>query len=139
MPNKKQQDFSKEFINEAQKKGGFKTLGGVVGLPDHEDWQNIVRLINRYRKASIKKYGYDILVESIAEAKKEHTVAGNRYDRYSGEYQLVNEGSNMRHVFELPESFVHAIERVYPLMFSEVDHFQWFARHFRELRIPDKY
>lgn len=135
----KQNQFAEEFRSEAVKNGGLRTLGDAVGLPDKEDWNNIVRIINLYRKESIKKYGKDILVESIADARKEHGLAGNRYSQYSEKYQLVNKDSNMRHVFELPESFIHAIEKAYPLMFQEKTHFAWFAKNFKELRISEKY
>lgn len=111
--------------------GKTKTLADAVGLPDEDDWKNIVKMIAIYREATVKKYGYDILVETIANARKDASNADA--------FLLVNKDSNMRHVFELPESFVNLIEKAYPLMFKSKKHFSWFARHFKELRISEKY
>lgn len=138
MANDKQRDFAKDFASNAVKNGGFKNLGDAIELPDKEDWDNIVRIINNYRKDSIIRYGKDILVECIADARKEHLMAGAKYGRLSKEFQLVNKDSNMRHIFEFPESFVHAIESVYPVMFTSTKHFHWFCRNFKQLAIPDK-
>lgn len=135
----KQADFARDFRNAAKAAGHVKTLGDAIELPDQEDWNNIVRIINRYRKESIKIYGEDVLIKIISDAKKEHALAGNRYERYSSEYQLVNKDSNLRHIFELPPALVRMIESVYPVMFSSKKHFAWFARNFKELRIADKY
>lgn len=135
----KQRDYAKDIISEANKAGHFKNVGDVIELPDKEDWNNIVRIINKFRKESVKVYGKDILIECIADAKKEHAVAGNKYARFSAEYQLVNKDSNMRHIFELPEGLIRAIEKVYPVMFNNKRHFAWFARNFKELRIAEKY
>lgn len=135
----KQTDWSKEIRDVATKAGNFKTVGDVIPLPDKEDWNNICRIINKYRKESIQKYGKDILVECIADARKEHVSAGSKYGRLSAEYQLVNKDSNMRHIFEFPESFVNAIQQVYPVMFTNKKHFAWFCNNFKELTLSGKY
>jgi hypothetical protein len=139
MKNDKQKQFSKDFVSEAQKQGGFKSLVGAVGMPDEEDWRNIVRIINVTRKKSIEQYGFDIITHTVVEAKRDHMEAGNRHGRLTEEYLLVNKDSNMRHVFELPEMLIHAIEQVYPLMFVDKKHFAWFAKNFAALRISEKY
>lgn len=131
--------FADEYRDEAQKKGGFKDLGDAVGMPDKEDWKNIVSIIEVTRKACIKKYGFDILVDCIANARKDRTENDNKYGKLHLDYGLVNKDSNMRHVMELPEEFMHAIEKGYPIMFSNRDHFSWFCRNFKELLIGDKY
>jgi hypothetical protein len=127
-------DFASEFTKEAKDRGGFKTLAGAVGMPDKDDWETIVKLINIFRKDSVKRYGKDILVECISNAKKEHIASA-----HDSGFMLVNKDSSMRHIFELPESFIHVIEKSYPLMFQDKKHFAWFSRNFKELRLPEKY
>lgn len=135
----KQNDYAKDLKTEAAKAGSFKSIGDVIELPDKEDWNNICRIINKFRKESVKKYGKDILVECIADARKEHLVAGNRYGRLTSEFMLVNKGSDMRHIFEFPETFVKAITDVYPVMFTSKKHFAWFCNNFKELTLSGKY
>jgi hypothetical protein len=139
MAQDKRKDFSKEFITEARNQGGFKSLVGAVGMPDEEDWRNIVRIINLVRRKSKEELGFDIVVDCISRARGEHAEAGNKYGRKSEEFLLVNKDSNMRHVFELPEALTHAIEQVYPLMFTDKKHFAWFAKNFASLRVSEKY
>lgn len=133
----KQEGFSKEFLAEARKKGSFKPLAGVVGMPDKEDWENIVSMISLYRRKSVEKYGYDILVDCIATARKQYKSEGRDYSK--GKFNIVNKDSAMRYHFELPESFVHMIEKAYPLMFVDREHYHWFCRNFAELRISDSF
>lgn len=135
----KQNDYAKEIKTEAKKAGNFKSIGDVIELPDKEDWNNICRIINKYRKDSIAAYGKDILIECIADAKKEHLKAGDKYGRLSKDYQLVNKDSNMRHIFEFPETFVQAITDVYPVMFTSKKHFAWFCQNFTQLTLSGKY
>ena len=130
----KQADFSKEARAEATRLGHFKTFGDDMPLPDQKDWENIVRLINKYRRESVQQYGFDILIDCISNAKKEHAMAGHGSD-----FLVVNKDSNMRHIFEFPESFVIAIQRVYPVMFTSKKHFAWFCRNFGELMLSEKY
>lgn len=135
----KQIDWSKQIREEATKAGHFKTVSDIIPLPDKEDWNNICRIINKYRKESVAKYGKDILVECIADARDNHLQSGSKYGRLSKEYQLVNKHSNMRHIFEFPESFVSAIQQVYPVMFTDKRHFAWFCQNFKELTLSGKY
>jgi hypothetical protein len=135
----KQNGFAKDFIGEAQTKGNIKSLAGVVGMPDQEDWQNICSIISVYRKESIKRFGFDILVDCIASARKDYAQYGGKYESKAKGFNLVNKDSNMRYHFELPESFVHVIEKAYPLMFVDKNHYHWFCRNFSELRISDRF
>ncbi len=139
MKQANQNEFTKEFLKEAQKKGTVKSLGTVIGLPDKEDWENICRIIDIYRKESIKRYGFDVLVDCIATARKDTEQHGGRYDHIAKGFNLVNKDSNMRYVFEFPESFVTIIQKAYPIMFSDKEHFRWFCRNFATLRIAGRF
>jgi hypothetical protein len=139
MKQARQNEFAKEFLSEAQKKGTVKSLGSVVGLPDKEDWENICRMIDLFRKESVKRYGFDILVDAIATARKETEQYGGKYEKIAKGFNVVNKDSHMRYHFELPESFVEYITRAYPLMFTDKAHYHWFCRNFGSLRIPERF
>lgn len=134
-----QSQFAKDFLEEVSKKGDIKSLGDAVGLPDQGDWRNIMNMITVFRKESIKKYGFDILVDCIATARRDYLQNGGKYNAQAKDYNLVNKGSNMRYHFELPESFVKTIELAYPLMFKNKKHYAWFCKNFSQLRITEKY
>lgn len=136
---KKQEAFAKDFIAEAKKNGGFKSIGAAVGMPDNEDWDNIIKIIKVYRAESVKRFGFDILADCINSARKEAAQYGGKYENKAKGFNLVNKDSNMRYHFELPETFVHVIERAYPTMFTSREHYAWFCKHFKELMIPDRY
>jgi hypothetical protein len=138
MKKQKQDGFAQDFLQEAKHKGSVKSLGDVVGLPDKEDWVNICNMISVFRKESVKHYGFDILVDCIATGKRDYELNGGKYDGLAPGYNLVNKDSAMRYHFELPESFVHVIERAYPLMFTNKDHYHWFCKHFSELSIAER-
>lgn len=133
----KQVGFAKDFLTEAQKKG-VKSLAGAVGMPDKDDFDNICNMIAIYRKKSVEEYGYDILVWCVADAKRDKEQSGGKYESKAKGFNLVNKDSNMRYHFELPDTFVAMIQRVYPLMFSSTEHYHWFTKNFRELMIPER-
>lgn len=128
--------FRKQFLDELKQKGK-KSLGGAVGLPDEKDWQNIRNIIALYRRESMKRYGYDRLVDCITQARKEYREAGRDYS--GGKFAVVNKASSMRYHFELPENLVGMIQLAYPLMFTDRDHYHWFCKHFAELGIAEKF
>lgn len=126
-------------VKQEIEKTSAKNVAETVSLPTHEDLERITKIIQNYRRASIKSRGVDEVAQARDDARRNHLIAGNNYDRYSLEYNLVNKGSNMRHVFELPEGLIRAISREYPLIFTTKKHFAWFAKNFKELRLSDKY
>jgi len=137
--SQKPNPFADEYKEAADKSGGFKNIGDAVGMPDKEDWQNIVRIISITRKATTKKYGFDILIDCIANARKERADSGYKYGELTKEFGLVNKESNMRHVMELPQEYMYAIEKAYPIMFTNKEHFAWFCQNFKELLISGRY
>lgn len=114
-------------------------VGDSIPLPTEDDLAKISKIIKNYRALTRQLTGVDTVLQSRDDAKRNHLIAGNNYDRYAGEYNLVNKGSNMRHIFELPGGLVKAIAKEYPLIFTSKKHFAWFAKHFKELRLTDKY
>lgn len=127
-------DLRQAIQNESAKK-----VAEAVPLPTKKDFDRIVQIIQAYRRASIRLTGVDEVAQYRDDAIRNHQIAGNNYDRYAGEYNVVNKDSNMRHVFELPEGLIRAIGKEYPLIFTTKKHFAWFAKNFRELRLTDKY
>lgn len=135
----KQNGFAQGFMDEVNRTGNVKSLVGAVGMPDKDDWRNIVEMISVYRKESVRRYGFDILTDCIATARREFAEFGGKYESRAPGFNLVNKDSNMRYHFELPGSFVRMIELAYPLMFKDKKHYHWFCRNFAELRIADRF
>ena len=129
--------FAKDFGTEVGKRGHHKSLAGAVGLPDQKDWENICNMIAVYRKNSVRNYGFDVLVDCIANAKEEYHAQGRDYS--GGKFNVVNKDSGMRYHFEFPESFVAWIQLSYPLMFTDKNHYHWFCKRFSDLRIAEKF
>ena len=130
-------NFARDFKQEVNKLGHHKSLAGAVGMPDQKDWENICNIIKLYRKESIKRYGFDILLDCVTQARNEYREAGRDYSQ--GKFNIVNKDSAMRYHFEFPESFVGVIQTAYPLMFTSKEHYHWFLKHFGELRISEKF
>jgi hypothetical protein len=82
---------------------------------------------------NFEKENPGLVAYTIAKEKKEHKDAGH------GDFNLVNEESHARHVFELPEELINTIDQAYPLMFRDKNHFKWFVKNFKFLMIADKY
>lgn len=137
--NSKQSEFARDFSKEVSRTGSVKSLGDAIGLPDDGDWQNITNIIGVYRKESVKKYGFDILIDCIANARKEYHNFGGKYDTLAVQKNLVNKDSGMRYHFEFPESFVKTIELAYPLMFKDRKHYHWFCKKFAGLGITGEF
>lgn len=105
-----------------------KDLSDVVGLPDKEDKRNILTLIKNYEIAN--------------PGQLKHTLDSARNDMKSqgdAKYGVVSEQAGRRLVFELPEGLILEIEKAYPLMFRDKNHFRWFVKNFKPLMIPDRY
>jgi len=133
------QDYRESFWKEADKKG-LKSMAGAVGMPDEGDWQNICQAIELFRKESVKKYGFDQLVDCIANARNEH--ANNNGGKYSNVYDSTNiasKDSNLDYRFELPQELMFMIEKAYPTMFRDKAHFRWFSKKFATLSITGRY
>lgn len=113
----------------ASKAGNVKTLGDVVGLPDKEDKEMIRKFLVQYEK---KHPGEIQFHRDAARARLEE--AGK-----STEFAVIDKTSNRRYVFELPTGIGQWLERSYPLMFRDKQHFAWFCNNFPELRIGDRY
>ena len=130
-------NFAKDFSKEVVKVGSIKGLAGAVGMPDATDWQNIRNMIKLYRKTTISLYGFDMLLDCVTKARQEYQETGRDYSH--GKFNLVNKDSGMRYHFEFPESFVSYIQKAYPLMFTDAQHYHWFVKNFSDLRISEKF
>jgi hypothetical protein len=106
-------EFAKEFLAEYNDpKKSKKSLGRAIGLPDKEDEEFLKRLVAKY------------------EAENPGWLT---YIRNEG--GLVNKGSSMTYDFELPVTFYREVERYYPMMFRDADHYRWFKKTFIALMI----
>lgn len=105
----------------------YKDLADAVGMPDETDKTNIRRIILNYER---KHPG--IILDCLTKARKESKASENKFG-------IVNKGSDMRYVMELPMELHEKIEAYIPTIFREKKHFRWFVKNFPELRIPEKY
>ena len=106
------------------------SISDAIGMPDDEDKRMIRRLILKYEK---KHPGY--IQHAINEAKREYKAQGGKKQKF-GE---VNKEASGRIVFELPEELHHWIEQYIPSIFSDIKHFRWFVKNFKELLVPERY
>lgn len=111
----------------------YKTLGDAIGMPDEQDKAFIRKLILVYERE------HPNLIKTTIDAAKKDQVENSHGLKNVSEFGLVDKQSSRRHIFELPESLVAAIEQYFPTMFREKKHFRWFIKNFRELLIPDRY
>lgn len=96
--------------------------------PDESDRRNIIALIKRYDE----KFPYphpQSLQKAIQEGRKTVT------DNVSG-VQTVSKGDGGTvHAICLPQPFVIALKRAYPLIFSDKTQFDWFIKNFPNLTL----
>lgn len=109
----------------------YKTLGDAIGMPDEKDEEFLRELVKQYEKKSGGLLGY-----TVRQARRE--FESGRHGSLRNEKANVNSASNMRYVFELPESFVGLVERYFPTMFREPKHFNWFKKKLPGLMIRPK-
>jgi hypothetical protein len=126
---KDQSDFVKDVSKAADKAGNVKTLGSAIGLPDNGDKEIIRKFLVQYEKAHPGeiKFHRDAARARIVESGK------------STEFAIVDKDSNRRYMFELPVGVGQFLEKSYPLMFRDKQHFAWFCKNFQELMIGERY
>lgn len=99
---------------------GKKDIGkDVGGNPDATDEKWIQIWLDMYEKAypgKIRKMSEDVKVEIALSGIKKHSV--------------VNEGSEMRKAFWLPDDLQQVLEASYPSFWVNPKHIAWFCRHF---------
>lgn len=123
--------FREDFLDEASKRGSSKTFSDAMGMPDDEDEEFIRKLIRQYE---LKSGG--LLKFTIQQARKE--FESGKYGSLRNDNAVVNKDTNMKYVFELPQSFVDIIERYYPTMFRDKKHFAWFKKKLPALMVRPK-
>lgn len=123
--------FTENFIKEAAKHGGVKSMADVVGMPDQQDEEFLRRLVARYEEKTKGLLGF-----TVRQARRE--FESGRYGRASNVGAVVNKQSNLRYQLELPESFVQIVEHFYPTLFTDKKHFAWFKSKLPGLMIRSK-
>lgn len=122
-------EFAKEFLGEFNDPSkSRKSLGQAIGLPDKEDEEFLLRLIQRYEAQNPGWLAY-----MRNEARKQFEAG--RHGSIRNEGAIVNKQTNMTYDFELPPTFYHLVEKHYPLMFRNVEHYHWFKRTFAALMV----
>lgn len=122
-------EFAKEFLGEYNDpKKSKKSLGKAIGLPDKEDEEFLKRLVSKYEA---ENPGWLTYIRN--EARRRFSSGKYGHDRNEG--AIVNKGSTMTYDFELPVTFYREVERYYPLMFKDADHYRWFKKTFIALMI----
>lgn len=104
-------------------------------MPDDEDYQYILRLIESYDR----KHPGEIA--AMREDAKERSVASNNDWGLVKARGLGKTGSDLsghRFMLSLPAELHKKIEAYIPTMFSDKKHFGWFKQKFPGLFIPRK-
>ena len=118
-----------DFSDFAHKHGTKKALmSDVVGMPDQEDEEFIQKLIQIHEKLT-----GGALRRTIEHTRMEFDAG--KYGSLRNDDATVNKGSNMTYDFELPNSFVMLIEKYYPTMFRDINHYRWLKRKLPNLMI----
>lgn len=122
-------DFAKEFLGElTDPTKSKKSLGAAIGLPDKQDEEFLMGLVKKYEADNP---GW---LEFMRNEARKQFEAG-KYGSLHNEGAVVNKASGMTYDFELPPSFFKLIEKYYPLMFKDVNHYRWFKKTFTSLMI----
>ena len=115
------QRVRKDLIGELGKHGKQGLMSDVIGMPDAEDEAFIANLIKIHEKMT-----GGLLAYTVREARREFEAGAKGSMR--NEDATVNKSSNMTYDYEFPASFVAMVERYYPTMFRDREHFRWFKR-----------
>ena len=125
-------DFESELLGAVGNKGRGD-IADAIGMPDQQDYDNLVRIINHYKRL---RPGF--LEQHIATVRREFTNGkyGNNFVRKG--HAEVNKDSGMRFAVDIPEDLGRAIERIFPSMFRSKKHLRWFTRKFPELTVSGR-
>lgn len=117
-------EFVKEFLGAYNDPNtNKKSLGKAIGLPDKEDEEFLLKLIGKYEAQNPGWIAY------MRDHARKEFEAG-KYGSVFNDDATVNKASKMTYDFELPPSLFRQIERHYPLMFKDIDHYRWFKNKF---------
>ena len=125
-------DFQSDLLGAVSKKGKGD-IADAIGMPDQQDYEVLVKILNTYEK---KRPGF--LKQHIATVRSEFNSGryGSNF-RSKGQAE-VNKDSHMRFVLDIPEDLGQAIEAAFPSMFRSKKHLRWFARKFPALTVSGK-
>lgn len=107
-------------------------VADTVGMPDEKDYQDLLRIIQRYEKRNPGKIAY-----TLKQARRDLELG--RYSKsilWKGD-AVVNKDSNMIWAFELPADLHAKIEKKFPSMFRSKKHLRWFKKNFYKLTISE--
>ena len=115
-------------------RGEYQDIGGVIGMPDAEDKENIQKIINQFNK----EYPKVLNLATLRGRVELNETIGLKGDKWA-DYGIVEKETNRARLFELPEILHHRLEMYIPTLFRSRKHFAWFAENFPELRLTAKY
>ena len=117
------------FNEFANLKGTKKALmSDVVGMPDQQDEEFLQKLIQIHEKMTSGA------LRRVLDHSRREFSAG-KYGNLRNDDAMVNKESNMTYDFELPNSFVMLIEKYYPTMFRDINHYRWLKKKLPGLMI----
>lgn len=119
------EEFTKAFNDPTQDRKG---LGKAIGLPDKKDEEYIGKLVAKYEA---ENPGWLKWMRDNARKEFEAGHAGS----LRNETGLLDKASSRTYDFELPPTFYALIEKHYPLMFRDINHYRWFKKTFVALMI----
>jgi hypothetical protein len=125
-------DFKSELLGEVSNRGKGD-VADAIGMPDQTDYDNLVRIIEHYRRL---RPGF--LEQHIATVRAEFSAGkygGNLAFKNEAE---VNKDSHMRLALDIPEDLGRAIEKLFPSMFRSKKHLRWFCQKFPYLTVSGR-
>lgn len=123
--------FREEILSSVQNRKG--DVADAIGMPDDEDYRNLVRIIQRYNRTHPGVLDYTI---KTARDEFQQGIYANRLV-WQGD-AVVGKQNNIVYAFELPVELGRAIEEVFPSMFRSKKHLRWFRKNFPRLTISGK-
>lgn len=103
-------------------------MSDAVGMPDAEDEAFIQKLIQIHEKMT-----GGALRQVLTRSRMEFDAG--KYGNLRNDDATVNKNSRMTYDFELPQSFVMLIEKYYPTMFRDINHYRWLKKKLPNLMI----
>lgn len=136
-------DFQKDLLKEVANRRKGQDLADAVGMPDQQDYEVLIRIIQRFKRTTFPIEVSGKLVYVSGAALIQNSLAMARHDYHRGihgknKHSLVNKQSGTRYALELPGDLYRAIETIFPTMFRSKKHLRWFCKMFPELTVSGK-
>lgn len=118
---------------EAIGKQGKGDIADAIGMPDQQDYEVLVRIIQTYNKR------WPGFLDAHMKIVRQEFISGRYGTNFLRTGQAeVNKASHGRFAVDIPANLGYAIEMIFPSMFKSKKHLRWFTRKFPELSVSGK-